>query len=94
MPRSRWFWFGVALTGILLGAAGAFAAEGSADQSGQFFLHKNWELQSSCEVKAGGEQVSAVGFDASKWHHANMPSTVVGALVNDKTYSDPTYVAI
>ena len=91
MPRSRWFWFGVALTGILLGAAGAFAADGSADQSGRLFLHKNWELQSSCEVKAGGEQVSAVGFDASKWHHADMPSTVVGALVNDKTYSDPTY---
>jgi exo-1,4-beta-D-glucosaminidase len=91
MPRSRWFWFGVALAGILLGAAGAFAADDPTDQGGRLFLHKNWELQSSCEVKAAGAEVSAVGFNASGWHHADLPSTVVGALVTDKTYADPNY---
>jgi exo-1,4-beta-D-glucosaminidase len=35
--------------------------------------------------------VSAVGFDASKWHRTDLPNTVVGALVDDKTYTDPTY---
>jgi exo-1,4-beta-D-glucosaminidase len=31
------------------------------------------------------------GFDASTWHKAEIPSTVVGALVTDKTYPDPDY---
>jgi exo-1,4-beta-D-glucosaminidase len=91
MPRFSCFRLGVAVAGILLGTAGMFAAEDSGDQATKLFLHKNWALQSSCEVKAGGEQVSAVGFDASRWHHTDLPSTVVGALVNDKTYPDPTY---
>jgi exo-1,4-beta-D-glucosaminidase len=68
------------------GAAMAVAAE-----SGKLFLHKDWQLQSSCDAKAGGAEISAVGFNASGWHHADMPTTVVGALVTDKTYPDPTY---
>src|ERR1700687_5678216 len=91
MPRPRPFHLAVAFAAIFLGAAGAFAAEGSAGQTAQLFLHKNWLLQSSCEVKATGEQLSTPGFDASAWHHTDLPSTVVGALVNDKTYPDPTY---
>jgi exo-1,4-beta-D-glucosaminidase len=91
MPRSSCFRSAVALAAILLAAAGAFAADDPGDQHAKLFLHKNWQLQSSCETKASGEQVSAAGFDASGWHHADMPSTVVGALVNDKTYPDPTY---
>jgi len=59
--------------------------------TGPTYLHKNWQLQSSCEVKAGGEQISTTGFDASSWHKAEIPATVVGALVTDKTYPDPNY---
>jgi exo-1,4-beta-D-glucosaminidase len=55
------------------------------------YLHKNWQLQSSCEAKATGDQISMPGFDAASWHKANIPATVVGALVNDKTYPDPNY---
>jgi exo-1,4-beta-D-glucosaminidase len=91
MPRPPYFQFLLALAAIFLCAGGAFAAEGSAGQTAQIFLHKNWQLQSSCEVKATGQQLSTPGFDASAWHHTNLPSTVVGALVNDKTYPDPTY---
>jgi exo-1,4-beta-D-glucosaminidase len=91
MPRPRYFHLALALAAIFLCAASAFAAEGSAGQTAQLFLHKNWQLQSSCEVKASAEQLSTVGFDASAWHHTDIPSTVVGALVNDKTYPDPTY---
>jgi exo-1,4-beta-D-glucosaminidase len=42
-------------------------------------------------VKASGAEISAAGFNASAWHKTEIPSTVVGALVTDKTYPDPTY---
>jgi exo-1,4-beta-D-glucosaminidase len=54
-------------------------------------LLKGWEIQSSCDIKAGGEQVSRAGFATSGWHKTTVPNTVVGALVDDKTYPDPTY---
>jgi len=52
-------------------------------------LQRGWEIQSSCEVKAAGEQVSQAGFATSGWHQTTIPNTVVGALVDDKTYPDP-----
>jgi exo-1,4-beta-D-glucosaminidase len=60
-------------------------------QPGRTYLHRNWQIQSSCEVAATGEQISSVGFDAKSWHKADIPATVVGALVTDKTYPDPNY---
>jgi exo-1,4-beta-D-glucosaminidase len=54
-------------------------------------LNDGWQIQSSCEVKVTGEQVSAAGFAASGWHKTTVPNTVVGTLVDDKTYPDPTY---
>jgi exo-1,4-beta-D-glucosaminidase len=55
------------------------------------YLDGTWRMQSSCTDHATGEQVSTVGFDASKWHAAEVPGTVVGALVTDKTLPDPDY---
>ena len=66
-------------------------ANGADAQDNAIYLHKDWQLQSSCEVKANGEQISTVGFDAKSWHHSDMPSTVVAALVADKTYPEPAY---
>jgi len=60
-------------------------------QSGRTYLHRNWQIQSSCEAAATGEQISSAGFDAKTWHKADIPATVVGALVTDKTYPDPNY---
>jgi exo-1,4-beta-D-glucosaminidase len=57
----------------------------------RLYLHKNWQIQSSCVAKAKGEQISAVSFDASAWHKTDLPATVVGALVTDKTYPDPYF---
>jgi exo-1,4-beta-D-glucosaminidase len=91
MPRPRYFPLVLAIAAMFLCAASVLAAEDSASQTAQLFLHKNWQLQSSCEVKATAEQLSTAGFNASAWHHTDLPSTVVGALVNDKTYPDPTY---
>jgi exo-1,4-beta-D-glucosaminidase len=42
-------------------------------------------------VTTHGEAISTVGFDAAKWHKSDIPMTVVGALVTDKTYPDPNY---
>ena len=90
MPRSRkvsaWM-FGAVVLLVLPGIAAAAAEEVSA----RSYLHKNWQIQSSCEVKAGGEQISLAGFDAKSWHKSDIPATVVGALVTDKTYPDPNY---
>jgi exo-1,4-beta-D-glucosaminidase len=81
----------VFVSAILLLILSSGAATAVAAESDKLFLHKDWQLQSSCDAKAGGAEISAVGFNASGWHHADMPSTVVGALVTDKTYPDPTY---
>jgi exo-1,4-beta-D-glucosaminidase len=67
------------------------AAEVVGKAVASFELLKGWEIQSSCDIKAGGEQVSRAGFATAGWHKTTVPNTVVGALVDDKTYPDPTY---
>ena len=59
--------------------------------SGKTFLHKDWQVQSSCDDKAGGDKISSAGFEAGRWHRTDIPATVVGVLVADKTYPDPNY---
>jgi exo-1,4-beta-D-glucosaminidase len=81
-------WLAVTLAaGMLLSGGAAF----SADEPSRIYLHKDWQIQSSCEAKASGAEISAAGFDSKGWHHTDIPSTVVGALVTDKTYPDPNY---
>jgi len=48
-------------------------------------------MQSSCEDHSSGEAISTPGFAAKGWHSAEIPGTVVGALVTDKTLPDPNY---
>src|SRR5216684_6580486 len=89
MPSSLKFsarMLGGAFVSLVLSMAAAGAAE---VQPARIYLHKNWQIQSSCEVKAAGEQISSAGFDAKGWHKADVPATVVGALITDKTYPDP-----
>src|SRR5204863_7346889 len=69
----------------------SYAADMPGERPERMYLHKNWQIQSSCEVKASGEQISLAGFDAKGWHTAGVPATVVGALVADKTYPDVNY---
>lgn len=52
-----------------------------------------WQMQSSCEDKSRGEAISAAGYPGNQWHAAEVPGTVVGALVGDKTLADPDYGA-
>ena len=59
--------------------------------SDKIFLHDGWALQSSCLFLAKGEQISTAGYKTNGWHSATVPTTVVAALVSDKTYPDPYY---
>ena len=54
-------------------------------------IARDWRIQSSCEVKSGGEEISAPGFRTIGWHKTSVPATVVAALVADGTYQDPYY---
>jgi exo-1,4-beta-D-glucosaminidase len=56
-----------------------------------FSLHGTWQMQSSCTDRTTGEAISTAGFAAKQWHPAEVPGTVVGALVGDKTLPDPYY---
>lgn len=90
MSRSRSISFLVVLAIVaFVGVSNVLAA--SDGPTNRAYLHKNWQIQSSCEVKATGDQISVAGFDAAAWHKADIPATVVGALVTDKTYPDPDY---
>jgi len=81
----------ILLSGSLVLLASSGAATAVADVPRKLLLHEDWQLQSSCEAKAGGAEISTAGFNAKGWHRTDIPSTVVGALVTDKTYPDPTY---
>ncbi|HUC52824.1 MAG TPA: glycoside hydrolase family 2 protein [Candidatus Cybelea sp.] len=90
MPRFRTSrLFLLALCAIPVGSIDA--ADRPSELPRRTYLHKNWKIQSSCEAKASGEQISTAGFETAGWHQANIPATVVGALVTDKTYPDPNY---
>jgi len=91
MPRSRKFSTRL-MEGLFVSLLLPMMVAGAPEiQPARIYLHKNWQIQSSCEVTAIGEQISSTGFDANAWHKADIPATVVGALVTDKTYPDPNY---
>jgi exo-1,4-beta-D-glucosaminidase len=52
-------------------------------------LREGWSLQTSAKVDAKGEVISTPQFSAKGWHEVAVPSTVVAALVKDKTLPDP-----
>jgi exo-1,4-beta-D-glucosaminidase len=64
---------------------------GTPPGSGKVPLRQNWQLQSSCKVEAKGEQISQAMFRPQGWHKTQVPSTVVAALVADKTFPDPYF---
>ena len=54
-------------------------------------LADHWALQSSGKVDAKGDSISTVGFVPQGWHDITVPTTVVAALVKDKTLPDPFF---
>jgi exo-1,4-beta-D-glucosaminidase len=54
-------------------------------------LRDHWTLQSSAKFEAKGEIVSTPAFVPQGWHDVAVPTTVVAALVQDKTLPDPFF---
>ena len=80
----------ILLSALFFSDSAALAAPASSPES-RISLHGSWQLQSSCVDKSSAESVSTPGFAAKDWHKAEVPGTVVGALVTDKTLPDPDY---
>lgn len=66
--------------------AGAIASENN-----ELNLQDGWKLEPSCKLTADGAQISTPGFQTGGWHLTKVPSTVLAALVADKTYPDPYF---
>src|SRR5579863_9793753 len=60
-------------------------------RSEKLLLSDSWNLQSSAKVDAKGEIISTTRFIPKGWHSARVPTTVVAALVKDKTLPDPFF---
>jgi len=52
-------------------------------------LSDGWALQTSAKVAAKGEVISTPQFSPKGWHEVTVPTTVVAALVKDKTLPEP-----
>jgi exo-1,4-beta-D-glucosaminidase len=64
---------------------------GNAGGENTLALHEGWSLQTSAKLDAKGEVISTPKFSTEGWHHATVPTTVVAALVKDKTLPDPFF---
>jgi exo-1,4-beta-D-glucosaminidase len=69
----------------------ASTASASGTHADKLALRDHWALQSSVKVEAKGEVVSSAHFIPRGWHEATVPTTVVAALVKDKTLPDPFF---
>jgi exo-1,4-beta-D-glucosaminidase len=76
------------ITGVVLAGA---TIERSQQLPSKILLNGSWALQSSFSLKARGAEISARGFKTTGWHRTEVPSTVVAALVADKTFLDPYF---
>jgi exo-1,4-beta-D-glucosaminidase len=94
LARRLFFWFVVYLFMMSIAAAAAAGARNQAAPSprdSRLALQEKWWIQSSCETHDTGAQISTPGFHTQGWHPATVPTTVVAALVADRTYPDPSF---
>ena len=75
--------------GLFVIALAAFPS--SAGAAGRLSLDDGWQLRSSAGLGADGKTLSTPGYATTGWHRAAVPGTVVGALVADGTYPDPSF---
>ena len=66
-------------------------AAGGRNDNDKLVLKEGWNIQSSAQVKATGETLSTPQFAPEGWYHASVPTTVLGALIENKVYPDPYY---
>jgi exo-1,4-beta-D-glucosaminidase len=58
--------------------------------SSEIRLSDNWKLASG-DAGGDGYSISTVGYDASDWQSAKVPSTILGTLLDNSVYADPFY---
>ncbi len=87
IPRSAAAW-GTALF-ILLSAAGTAAS----DLPQEIHLTRDWEMRSATRVEEAGAKVSSPEYVPKDWFAAEIPTTVLNALVRNGIYPDP-YVGL
>src|SRR5438132_109275 len=88
MPR-RIFMLSILLVCLPLVSRSVAQTPKMASNAQPLELLRGWEIQSSCDAQAMGDKVSQPGFVAVGWHKTTVPNTVVGTLVDDKTYPEP-----
>ncbi len=88
--RSRIFAAAISFAFFAFGP-GILSAKESSPNLPRIDLQGTWKMQSSCVDRSVAEAISTPGFGATGWHSAEIPGTVVGALVTDKTLPDPDY---
>lgn len=73
-----------------LGRLAAQNKEMSANQTNisRILLTEGWKVQSSTELRAGGERLSSPDIDTKSWYSAKVPSTVMGVLTAHGLYKD------
>ena len=54
-------------------------------------LNGNWRIQSSVKAGQDAATIASPGLDVGNWYPANVPTTVLAALVADGVYPDPYY---
>lgn len=54
-------------------------------------LNGTWSMASSSDIHDTGESISSSTYSARDWFTANVPTTVVAALVQSHVFSDPNY---
>jgi exo-1,4-beta-D-glucosaminidase len=56
-----------------------------------FLLRDNWAIQSSKDLREGGNVISTPAFHPEKWYTTSVPSTVFGTLIENKVFPDPYF---
>ena len=81
------------LATVLLAAAlhSQTLAVGNSSPGAKMLLNGDWRIQSSSQIREGGQVLSMAEFPANTWYPATTPSTVLAALVKDEVYQDPYY---
>ncbi len=54
-------------------------------------LNKSWSIQSSARIAEDGDHLSTLAADTSDWYRADLPATVLGALVDSGEFEDPFF---
>jgi exo-1,4-beta-D-glucosaminidase len=96
-PGTRWAVAIFIVTHVVLGVSAVAqetnqgATKSRSAEEMKLVLHEGWTLQTSAKVDAKGEVISTPRFVPEGWHEATVPTTVVAALVKDKTLPDPYF---